>query len=55
LGDQISKDERGRAWHIWEDNGYIQGLMGKLRDKDNFEETDFKSMIVLKLISMKYK
>jgi len=29
-------------------------LLGKLRDKDNSEDTDFKSRIILKLILMKY-
>jgi hypothetical protein len=29
-------------------------LLGKLREKDNFEDTAFKRMITLKLILMKY-
>ena len=29
-------------------------LLGKLREKDNFEDTAFNRRIILKLISMKY-
>jgi hypothetical protein len=29
-------------------------LLGKLREKDNFEHTEFNRRIILKLISMKY-
>jgi hypothetical protein len=44
-------------WHIWGDNGIMDTytvLLGKLREKDNFEDTDFNRRIILKLISVKY-
>jgi hypothetical protein len=44
-------------WHIWGDNGIMDAyvvLLGKLREKDNFEDTAFKRMIILKFILMKY-
>jgi hypothetical protein len=51
LGDQISEDKRSRACGTYGGimDAYVV-LLGKRREKDNFEDTDFIRRI-LKLIS----